>query len=480
MQDFPHRLLILGCGGVGRASLPLILSLVNMKPSNITVMDFVDQRPHMKAALEQGVRFVKDKITVENLDSLLSAYLKAGDILLDLSWNVDTIALLDWCHRHSVRFINTSVEVWDPYTNAHQRHPTELTLYHRQMALRELMRSWGGNKGPTAIVDHGANPGLVSHFAKQGLLDIASKVLELGKASNQASLEKALADENFPQLAYLTGVKTIHISERDTQITNQPKRVNEFVNTWSIEGIIEEGVAPAEMGWGTHEKSLPAGAFLHADGPKNQICLAQKGAKTWVRSYVPSGEITGMVIRHGEAFSISDYLTVWQGDKVIYRPTVHYAYCPCDAAINSLHELEMRAFKPQPQHRLLCNDIIEGHDELGCLLMGHALDSWWIGSVLDINEARSLVPNQSATTVQVAIGVVAALMYAIRHENLGLCLPDHLDHREILHVAKPYLGRVISQPYAWNPLQNAEAFAPYQKPRALEDDVWQFSTFLVS
>ena len=54
------------------------------------------------------------------------------------------------------------------------------------------------------------------------------------------------------------GVKVIHCSERDTQITDRPKQVDEFVNTWSIEGFREEGTTTAEMGWGTHEKQLPA------------------------------------------------------------------------------------------------------------------------------------------------------------------------------------------------------------------------------
>jgi len=51
------------------------------------------------------------------------------------------------------------------------------------------------------------------------------------------------------------GVKVIHVSERDTQTTTVTKRLNEFVNTWSVEGFHEEGVAPAELGWGTHEKN---------------------------------------------------------------------------------------------------------------------------------------------------------------------------------------------------------------------------------
>jgi homospermidine synthase len=86
-----------------------------------------------------------------------------------------------------------------------------------------------------------------------------------------AGVAEALAAENFPTLAQKLGVKVIHIAERDTQISDKPKQVNEFVNTWSVEGFYEEGIAPAEMGWGTHEKTLPVNAYQHPDGPKNQI-----------------------------------------------------------------------------------------------------------------------------------------------------------------------------------------------------------------
>ncbi|CAF4177090.1 unnamed protein product, partial [Rotaria magnacalcarata] len=99
----------------------------------------------------------------------------------------------------------------------------------------------------------------------------------------KSDLQKALKTKDYPQLAYLLDIKAIHISERDTQLTNDPKKVNEFVNTWSIDGLAEEAVAPAEMGWGTHEKIVPGGAFFHdeKEGPCNQICLTTKGMNTW-------------------------------------------------------------------------------------------------------------------------------------------------------------------------------------------------------
>jgi homospermidine synthase len=166
-----------------------------------------------------------------------------------------------------------------------------LTLYHRQMQLLDMQNDDKWNKnGPTAILDHGCNPGLVSHFVKRALIDMTQYILKQGEhfisINERDQLENELNIKNYPQLAYLLGIKTIHISERDTQLTNDPKKVSEFVNTWSIEGLAEEGVAPAEMGWGTHERNLPNETFFHDEkqGPCNQVCLSTKGMNTWVNN----------------------------------------------------------------------------------------------------------------------------------------------------------------------------------------------------
>jgi homospermidine synthase len=234
------------------------------------------------------------------------------------------------------------------------------------------------------------------------------------------------------------------------------------------------------MGWGTHERRLPEGAHAHTHGPCNQICLAQMGIKTWVRSWVPSGEITGMVVRHGEAFTISEHLTVWQAGRAVYRPTVHYAYCPTDGAVNSLHELEMRWFDLQPKQRILTDEIESGRDELGVLLMGHDFNAWWTGSLLDIHESRKLVPGQNATTLQVACSVLAAVRWMIANPNRGVCVPDDLPYEEILESAMPYLGPCVSKPVDWTPLKNrVDLFARFGKPRPAAEDVWQFETFRV-
>jgi len=410
---------------------------------------------------------------------VLGKYLSAGDVLIDLGWNIDSIALIQWCRDHRVLFVNTSVEIWDPYQQEERRDPRDHTLYVRQMALRDMVERWGHNGGPSAIVDHGANPGLVSQFAKHALKQICEKIhVEKPKDPRALEIDTALNERDFRSMARLAGVKVIHISERDTQVASNPKRVNEFVNTWSVEGFYEEGVAPAEMGWGTHEHTLPPGAVEFESGPRNEICFRSLGLNTLVRSWVPSGPIVGMVIRHGEVFGISDLLTVWDGDKAVYRPTVHYVYCPSDAAIASSHELRMRQYELQADQRIMSDEIVDGWDELGVLVMGHDYNALWTGSVLDIHKARQLVPNQNATTVQVAISVVSAVRYMLKHPNEEFCLPDDIDEREIVSYAMPFLGRFVSEQSEWNPLRNLDiSDTAYGKPRPADSEMWQFGTF---
>ncbi len=480
-MKFNGRLLIIGCGSVSQCAVPIILRHFEMPSNKITIIDFVDNRPRVQEAIKQGVHYIFDRVTKENYKELLAKYVGPGDMIIDLAWNIETCAILQWCRENQILYANTSVEEWDPYRDEQRNDPTKYTLYTRHMEIRKMLARWGDNDGTSAIVDHGANPGLVSHFTKHALVQIAEKILkEKPDDSRRFGLETAIANNNFAKLAQLSGVKVIHISERDTQITDHPKQVNEFVNTWSIEGFFEEGVAPAELGWGTHERYVPAGAYFHKEGPQNQICLDTIGMKTWVRSWVPCGEITGMVIRHGESFSISDRLTVWEDGKAVYRPTVHYAYCPTDAAINSLHELEMRQYRLQEKQRIMNDEIIDGADELGVLLMGHDFTSWWCGSLLDIHTARNLVRHQQATTLQVAISVVAAAMWMIENPKRGVRLPDDIDYKFILDISLPYIRPFISQRVDWTPLKNLNTkFTKFDIKRPQEEDVWQFTTFMV-
>ena len=97
-----------------------------------------------------------------------------------------------------------------------------------------------------------------------------------------------------------------------------------------------------------------------------------------VRTWTPkAGPFHGFLITHNEAISIADYFTVKKEGKAVYRPTVHYAYHPCDDAVLSVHEFAGTDFTGSFKARLVRDDIVDGVDELGVLLMGHKKKSYW-------------------------------------------------------------------------------------------------------
>lgn len=478
MIEFNGKIVITGFGVVARAALPMLLKHVRVPLQNITVIDFADREEALRPWTAKGLRFVRERVTPLSLGRLLSAHVGRGGLIIDLAWSIDFFDILEWAHHNEVLYVNASLESWDAVAEMH-RSALEKSLYARYERLLPIAARWA--ETTTAVIDHGSNPGLVSHFVKRGLLDIGAKVLQENRMSRarQRRIGRMLEDESFPGLARELGVKVIHCSEWDTQRSATPKRPDEFVGTWSIEGMWEESISPSELGWGTHEKRLPAYSTVPKSGPANQIVLPQMGLNTWVRSWVPNQEIVGMVVTHGESFGLSHALTVRRNGRVVYRPTVHYAYMPCNDGIVSLHELRCRNYELHPRQRILADEIVEGTDLVGALIMGHRFQSWWTGSILSIEAARKKVPHVNATAVQVAAGVLAAVLWTLKNPRRGVCFPEDLPHDEMLRIARPYLGRLVSQPSDWTPLRQRRVYFS-ENPEAQPDhkDPWQFTNFV--
>ena len=129
----------------------------------------------------------------------------------------------------------------------------------------------------------------------------------------------------------------------------------------------------------------------------------------------------------------------------------------------------------------MTDEITSGADILGSLVMGHPYQSWWCGSDLDIEESRRLVPHQNATTMQVAVSVVAACLWMLENPSRGLCVPDDLPHEYVLRISKPYLGRFVSVASDWTPLKNYfNTFEGFNGAQLDRSDPWQFKNFLIT
>jgi len=463
---FPGRLVMVGFGSIGQGVLPLILRHMEIKPEQITIIT-ADDRGHAEAD-HFGITFVREPLTRANYRAMLETRLGKGDFLLNLSVDVSSVALMELCAEQGALYLDTCIEPWPGGYTDSSVSPSLRSNYALRESALALRRRYPG--GPTAVVTHGANPGLVSHFVKQALMNIAE---DTGRDATPPDTR-----EGWAALAMDLGVKVIHIAERDTQIASVPKRRGEFVNTWSIDGFISEGCQPAELGWGSHEKTFPPDGSRHDFGAGAAIYLNRPGVTQRVRTWTPmEGHFHGFLITHGESISISDYLTVADdAGAVRYRPTTHYAYHPCDDAVKSIHEFAGKNFVQQEKQRLLMEEIIEGVDELGVLLAGHEKGAYWYGSQLDIHEARELAPYNSATSLQVCIAALSGMVWAIENPDRGVVEPDELDFQRCLEICMPYLGPVVGAYTDWTPLEGRNKLFPEDID---DSDPWQFKNIRV-
>ena len=268
-SSFPGRLLLLGFGGVGQTILPLFLRHIACDWKKITVLEKDNHLElfHKKYG-DTGIKYVIKEVTEENMDMVLSQYVGPGDMIINLSLNIDGIAIVTWCLEHDVLYTDTSIERWPDKPDETIPNLSDRTLYVTHRRIREATAPWK-DRGATALVTNGANPGLVSQFTKAALLDIA--------AAMNLDTDVPQSREEWAELMMKTGTKVVHIAERDTQILDVPKEVGEFVNTWSCEGFWAEGRAPAEMGWGTHERPVPIGGSIHREGRHRSCPCIERG-----------------------------------------------------------------------------------------------------------------------------------------------------------------------------------------------------------
>ena len=463
-MTYTGQIVILGFGSIGSGLIPLLLK--HTDSTKITIIGGDDR--NINIAAKYNIAHVVSPITQENYQRVLDRELKSGDFLVNLSVNVSSKSLVEYCRDNNILYIDTCIEPWEGFYTDTSLPPEKRSNYALRQDMLDLRETWkqtaSGNT-PTAILAHGANPGLVNHFVKRALLDIAAK--------HNLKMYDTI---DWPTFAEKVGLKVIHIAERDTQIPVRPKKVGEFVNTWSVDGFISEGLQPSEMGWGTHEKTIPVDSNEFSWGCKSARWLNQPGCVTRVRSWTPlEGAYHGWIITHNESISIADYFS-----KDGYRPTVHYAYHPCDAAVLSLHEMAGKNFQEQSEKRLIVDEVIGGIDELGVLLMGE-LDGnrycYWYGSQLDIDTARRLAPHNNATSLQVVAPVLAGILYAIENPNQGIMEADELPYEEIMAITDPYMGKMVGVWTDWTPLQNRGMLFPEDVDAS---DPWQFKNFRVS
>lgn len=419
------KIVLVGYGSIGQALTPM---LRRHFPTLESIRAFAADDRGVTVAQQYGVLFALHPLTADNFRRVLAPTLAPGDLLINVAVNVSSLALMTWCRENGVMYLDTCLEPWEGgYEHG------QLTNY----ALRQQAMTLRGKGPATALVANGANPGLITHFVKKGLEELAV-------------IKGATFCGNYAKLARDLGVSTVQIAERDTQDDQRRHPPNTFVNTWSVDGFISELChQPVEMGWGTHEG--PRHDVLHFDRPGSVCMPGRTGLDTKVRSWVPSvGAQAAHLVTHHEAHSIAAMLTVRAPGLATYCPTVFYAYRPCGQAMQMIDRLRSKVEHVRDVEKTVMQHPVTGQDELGALLV-HNTGAYWYGSTLTVEQANALAPYNNATSMQVVATIVASIKWMLLHPYEGVIEPEDVDHDFVLDDALPCLGHVGGVESGWRP-----------------------------
>ena len=269
---------------------------------------------------------------------------------------------------------------------------------------------------------------VLSHFVKQALLNLAS---DTGVSAGNPSTR-----EQWAALAHKLQVKVIHIAERDTQgferAAEAPRRVRQYLVGRRLRQ--RRHGRPSSAGVRMKRSCCcAAGATISLKRDLHAAACASTRVRTWTPK---AGPFHGFLITHGESISIPAYLSHREGDKVVYRPTVHYAYHPCNDAVLSVHEFAGRNWHLQeradPQrgdfrrHRRARRAARRSQEERVLVRL----------AALDRRSAQARAA-QHGNQPQVCVAVLSGMVWAMENPKAGVIEPDEMDFRRNLEVCMP-------------------------------------------
>ena len=106
---YDGRILFIGYGSVSRCTMPLLERHFDMPLSRVTVVDAEDRSADIAPFVAKGVTYVVDPIVRENMAAVLSRYTGPGDLILNLSVEVSSLDVMNWCQEHQVLYLDTCI-----------------------------------------------------------------------------------------------------------------------------------------------------------------------------------------------------------------------------------------------------------------------------------------------------------------------------------------------------------------------------------
>ncbi|MBH3421681.1 saccharopine dehydrogenase C-terminal domain-containing protein [Pseudomonas gessardii] len=430
MKAITH-VVIIGFGSITQGLLPLLSK--HYSRVKITIFEKSISKSLSDIATEFSADLKEETITSKNFKHILSPHLNKNTFLVNLAISISSLELIILAKKYGSLYLDTCIEPWNYKSEDNQ---TLTSNYELREAIKKHKQKIND---PTAIVAHGANPGFISILLKKALIEMA--------ATNNIKADPSTQIE-WAALAKELEIQVIQISEHDSQISASTRAPLDFISTWSTDGLITELLQPAELGWGTHEIEMPSGARKNG----HAIEMLEQGREVRVKSWSPNYlEFSAYLLTHNEALSISEYLTLGDAENPIYRPTVYYAYEPCDQTLDSIQLLDRSTEAKIAKKIILKDEIISGTDELGVFLISKKFNSFWLGSTLSIGKTRKLAKHNSATSLQVVSSIISGMKWAEHFPEAGIVESENLDWRYIYDIAANYWEPIVNKQTDWKP-----------------------------
>ncbi len=467
MIKFEGRIVQFGFGAVGKSFYEKLSKEIKFNENKYYVI--TRDQFEFEAYVNLGglvANFIVSEVTRENFKQVFEPYLGSGDLLIDFADTVGTRDIFDWCASRNVMYINTGEADWpDNWYSIFEENELKNALKQKYAGNREF------NKYPI-VLQHGNNPGLVSHFVKAAIEYVVNTQFKRDR-----HLKDLVKAGKFNQVAKTLGVKMIHVNDIDLQEVAGDYSDEVLFSTWCTDSFWFEMLSEATINVGTHESIDFKEQCNFFDSGKGFLEFKKIAAERKCRTYYPDGRFEGFLVPHEETITIAKSLEVKEGDNVIYRPTVMFLYSPCPYATNYFANAKVNDYpNPDPDKPQDCENengqtiirgyvypknfeilyqekIAAGTEYVGVLLMGDNFSPVWVGNRVETSYLYKKKKDsywQTPTITPVAMSALAAVCWMLKNKDMGgIYFPDDItDYKYIIKLAEKYISKTIYKTFS--------------------------------
>lgn len=467
MIKFDGRIVQFGFGAVGKSFYEKLSKEIKFNENKYYVVTM--DKYEFEAYVNLGgmvSNFIVSEITRENFKEIFEPLLSSGDLLIDFADTVGTRDICEWCAERNIMYINTGEADWPDHWYCIFEENELKNGLKQKYAASETMNQY------PIVLQHGNNPGLVSHFVKAAIEYIVQTQFKKDK-----HLKELLKAGKFNEAAQILGIRMIHVNDIDLQEVKDDYSDNLLFSTWCTDSFWFEMLSEATANIGTHEKIDFEEECNFVNKQKGFLEFKKLAADKKCRTFYPGGLFEGFMVPHEETITIAKSLEVQENGQTVYRPTVMFLYSPCIYASNYFKNAKVNEYPvPDPQKPLDCENengrtiirgyvypenfeivyqekIASGTEYVGVLLLGDSFQPVWVGNRVEVSflyKDKKSSYWQTPTITPVAMSALAAVCWMLKHKDKGgIYFPDDIhDYKYIIRLAEKYISKTIYKTFS--------------------------------